>query len=256
MSDRPDRIDEADLHALVDGALDEARQHEVEAAVARDETLAVKVDAYRRQVALLRQTFEPVVDEPIPARLLALSRPRRHWRWLPAAAAALLALLVGLGGGWWLGHHVVPQMRASIAFANDGISAHKVYMVEVRHPVEVAAAEEKHLVKWLSKRLANPVKAPHLAEFGYQLVGGRLLPAAAGQPAAQFMYETQAGERLTLYMRQNATDQQAAFRFTEANGLAAFYWLDKELAYAIVAALPRERLMQISREIYVQLDAN
>ncbi|MEQ9642656.1 MAG: anti-sigma factor [Alphaproteobacteria bacterium] len=256
MSDRPMRIDDGDLQALVDDALDPSRRDVVEAAVAADDALAAQLAAYRQQNALLHQAFDPVAAEPVPAALSRVATRRPVWRrrWVPAAVAATLALAVGLGGGWLLGNHVVPKMRAGVQFAADGIAAHKVYQVEVRHPVEVAAAEEKHLVAWLSKRLANPVKAPHLGELGYGLVGGRLLPALAGDPAAQFMYETGSGERLTLYIRQNTTEQLAAFRFVEAGGLSAFYWLDEDLAYAIVAALPRESLMQVSREIYRQLE--
>lgn len=256
MTDRPMRIDDADLHALVDDALDPARRDVVEAAVAADEALAAKVAAYRQQNALLLQAFQPVTEEPLPESLVAAAARRPVWRrrWVPAAAAAVLMLAVGLGGGWLLGHHVVPKMRAGVQFASDGIAAHRVYQVEVRHPVEVSAEQEKHLVAWLSKRLASEVRAPHLAELGYGLVGGRLLPALSGDPAAQFMYETKSGERLTLYIRHNTTDQLAAFRFVESAGVSAFYWLDHELAYAIVAELPRERLMDVSREIYVQLD--
>lgn len=256
MSDRPMRIDDAELHALVDDALDPARRDVVEAAVAADETLAARLAAFRQQNVLLRQAFDPVAEEPVPDALLAAAtrRPVLRRRWVPAAAAAMIALAVGLGGGWLFGERVVPNMRAGVQFANDGIAAYKVYEVEVRHPVEVPASEEKHLVAWLSKRLSSPVRAPNLDGFGYHLVGGRLLPARAGDPAAQLMYEAKSGDRLTLYIRQNTTNRLAAFRFVENGGVSAFYWLDEDLAYAIVGDLPRKRLLQVSHAIYGQLD--
>ena len=46
--------------------------------------------------------------------------------------------------------------------ARRAANAHAVYVPEVRHPVEVGADQEAHLVQWLSKRLAVPVRAPAL----------------------------------------------------------------------------------------------
>src|SRR6185312_11907936 len=76
--------------------------------------------------------------------------------------------------------------------------AHATYSPEVRHPVEVGADDEQHLVNWLSKRLGVKVRAPKLEEAGMSLVGGRLLPGESG-PVALFMYQSQNGRRLTLY---------------------------------------------------------
>jgi len=78
----------------------------------------------------------------------------------------------------------------------DAIAAHRTYSVEVRHPVEVDAGQEAHIVQWLSKRLGHQLIVPDLTVAGFRLMGGRLLPAEDG-PAAQFMYENGTGERLT-----------------------------------------------------------
>lgn len=77
--------------------------------------------------------------------------------------------------------------------------AHTVYAPEVCHPVEVTAAEQTHLVHWLSKRLGRTLKVPNLSAQGYELVGGRLLPGDTGA-RAQFMFQNGAGTRLTLYL--------------------------------------------------------
>ena len=76
----------------------------------------------------------------------------------------------------------------------DALAAHRTFAVEVRHPVEVDAAQEAHLVQWLSKRLGRPLVVPDLSATGYRLMGGRLLPAGSGA-AAQLMYENGAGDR-------------------------------------------------------------
>ena len=97
------------------------------------------------------------------------------------------------------------------------------------------------------------VAAPDLSAAGYELVGGRLLPAVAG-PAAQFMYETMAGERLTLYVRTSSGGRETAFRFVEDDGISAFYWLDGPLGYALIAANPRDALLPVARTVYEQLN--
>src|SRR6202158_4757860 len=83
-------------------------------------------------------------------------------------------------------------------FTRDALDAHRLYVVEVRHPVEVPGSERTHLQQWLTKRCGWEVRAPELAATGLELVGGRLLPGPAG-PASFLMYESASGERFTVY---------------------------------------------------------
>src|SRR5204863_1436 len=91
----------------------------------------------------------------------------------------------------------------STLLARRAAVAHAVYSPEVRHPVEVGADDEQHLLTWLSKRLGAKVRAPKLDEVGMSLVGGRLLPGDSG-PVAQFMYQSQNGRRATQDERARA----------------------------------------------------
>jgi anti-sigma factor RsiW len=138
-------------------------------------------------------------------------------------------------------------------FVANAIGAHRVYVPEVRHPVEVKAGEE-HLVRWLNRRVGAPFAAPSLVEHGWKLMGGRLVPDG-GQPAAQFMYEDGSGRRLTLYIRKEAGTANTAFRFAEREGFGAFYWIDQPLAYALAGRLQREELMGLANLVYAQLEA-
>jgi anti-sigma factor RsiW len=45
---------------------------------------------------------------------------------------------------------------------DDAIAAHRTFSVETRHPVEVGANEEAHLVQWLSKGLGHRLIVPDL----------------------------------------------------------------------------------------------
>ncbi|MBX9633663.1 MAG: anti-sigma factor [Magnetospirillum sp.] len=246
------KVSDDDLHAYVDGELPPERAAEVAAWLDGHAEEAERVHQWHEQVAGLHRLFDPVLADPIPARL----RPAmRHALapWMVRIAASLLLLAVGAGGGWWMRGGNAPAAGQTAVVAAEALSAHLVYVAEIRHPVEVPASEQAHLVGWLSKRLGTPLAVPDLSPAGFGLVGGRLLPASDG-PAAQFMYENPAGQRVTLYLRHNPAGTTTAFRFAEQGGADAFYWLDGPFGYALAASLPRDQLMGLAQAVYHQLE--
>jgi anti-sigma factor RsiW len=148
---------------------------------------------------------------------------------------------------------VQPQGVSPTAFARDALAAHVLFVSEKRHPVEVPAAQEAHLVAWLSKRLDTPIQAPDLQSQGFSLLGGRLLPGGDA-PLAQLMYESKAGERLTLTVKHAAqrTDQ-TGFGILEKNGTSVFYWIDQRYGYALSGNIGKPRLLAIAQAVEGQL---
>src|SRR3546814_19335255 len=71
-------------------------------------------------------------------------------------------------------------------------------------PVEVPGSRKAELVRWLSKRIGVTVPVPDLSEFGYRLLGGRLV-ANDAKPAAQLMYAGADGRRITLFVTREDT---------------------------------------------------
>jgi anti-sigma factor RsiW len=280
-------VTEAELHAWVDGQLAPARRAEVDAYLALHPADAARLQAYRDQNVALRARYNPLLDQPLPA---TLARPTlaaraahawhdslRGWRGAtsaanglrPAAAraAALLVLVLGSGAAGWLLRGAGPGtgaadsapgapalLAAGAGLAQRAAVAHAVYTPEQKHPVEVAADQQAHLVAWLSKRLGAPLRPPQLAAQGYQLEGGRLLPGQSG-PVAQFMYRDSAGKRLTLYV---STEQRhntgTGFRYAREGQLSVFYWIDGKFGYALSGAQPREALGTIADAVYAQLE--
>jgi len=244
--------DEAELQAYVDKQLDDARRTQIDHWLEENPEEAATLVHYRAQNQALHDAFEPLLSRPAHDRFRKVDRVRqdtsRIWQ-----IAAVLALIVGAGGGWAANDFFNAGSNAEQALARDGMHAHRVYEVEVRHAVEVPANEEKHLVAWLSKRLDAPVRAPDLSTRGFQLVGGRLLPAASGR-AAQFMYENDKGDRLTLYVERNRTGGETAFRFVNEDEISAFYWKDGPLAYALIGRAGREQLLGLARTTYSQIN--
>lgn len=242
-------VSEVELHTYVDGELSEDARMEMEAWLRAHPEDAERVRAYAEQNALLRSFYNPVLDEPVPPVLLAV-RPRA-WRSY-AAAAAIFAL--GIGLGWLVRGQFVPAQGSPASFARQAAMAHAVYAPEVRHPVEVTANEEQHLVGWLSKRLGTTLKAPHLAPLGYELVGGRLLSGPQG-PVAHFMYQDSRGQRLTLYVsRQRGEPRDTAFRFSQEDRVSVFYWVDGNFGYALSGEVKKDQLLQVAEVVYKQLN--
>jgi anti-sigma factor RsiW len=248
-------ITDADLLAHADGRLDPERRAAVEAWLAEHPEERKRVDEWEKQNVALRAALDPVAEEPVPAALTAALRGAPRRRAVPdlvAAAAVVVAFVAGLGAGYSL-WSAPPPPATLTELATVGLDAHRIYAVEIRHPVEVGADEEQHLVTWLTKRLETPVKAPNLSGEGLRLLGGRLIPSG-DKPAALLMYEGENGERYSLLVAREPSTQMTAFRFAEAGPIGAFYWIDGGAGYALSGPADREKLLRIARAVYEQLD--
>ena len=244
-------ISENDIHAYVDGQLDEAQRLRVEAHLAQDALAAERVRAWRDQNEALRVLYNPVLNEAVPQRLLVPRAAPSRW---PKYAMAAGALGLSFGMGWLLHADQAGRSAEMTALPRRAAMAYAVYAPEVRHPVEVGAEQQDHLVKWLSKRLGHELRVPLLVAQGYELMGGRLLPGGQG-PVAQFMYQDAKGQRLTLYVsRHEKETQNTAFRFSQEDKVAVFYWIDGNLGYALSAEMDRARLLLVASAVYKQLN--
>ncbi|HZZ91637.1 MAG TPA: anti-sigma factor [Usitatibacter sp.] len=212
-------------------------------------------DPFERETQMLRRAFDPIMTEPIPARMY-LRNPGWH-EYARAAALVIVGVALGLALPW-LRPEPAAQATAVRAFApalaERAARAYLVYSPEVRHPVEVDAKEQDHLVKWLSKRLDIGLRVPVLTDEGFELLGGRLLPGPDG-PVAQFMYQDASGKRLTLYVsRRGKSETQTAFRFAQEGRVNVFYWVDRECGYALSGELDKGSLSRVANTVYHQLE--
>jgi anti-sigma factor RsiW len=185
-------------------------------------------------------------------KLDRIGRVNRSWRPY-AAAAVVVAFIAGAIGGWvGRGAAAAPPNKLELLIS-DAIHAYKLYVVEVRHPVEVPGSEEAHLVQWLSKRVGHDLRAPDLTGIGLKLVGGRLLPGPTGA-AAFFMYENAAGERFTMYCTRSASPTMA-LRYNAADKVSAMTWVDDKVAYVISGEANRDRLQEVAQAAYAQTES-
>lgn len=257
MSGQEQDITQNDLLAYADGQLDGDARDRVERLLAADAAATALVREWQRQNGLLEALYGPVAREAVPERLQPkrLARLRkesdaRTWRQL-AAALALLAL--GTGSGW-LGHGLLAGGRGvAEPLVAQAVEAHDLYSGDVLHPVEVKGEDSAHLQTWLSKRLDRKLSIPDLRSDGLKLVGGRLLPAAGGEPAALIMYEDDSGQRVSLYVVPTNDGGETALRYNNVDGLEAVSWTDEDVHCALIGGLPRSRLEAIAKTAYAQL---
>ena len=268
-------VTEADLHAYVDRQLPSARRLQVEHYLHEHPEERARVEDWQQQNARLRDMLASVMDEPLPMGLpLRAAHSAMPWRSL---AAGLLVAVISAGAAWSVrgavdakaiqlanagrlasptpeSAQLLPASSTALSgFAQRAAIAHVVYSPDVRRPVEIGAEQEQALVTWLTKRRGTTVRPPPPNALGYRLIGGRLLPGDSG-PVAQFMYETEAGLRLTLYVtREVSTQNDVQFKFGQDGPVNVFYWVENHLGYAISAGADRAELMRVSQAVYQHL---
>ena len=264
------QLSDDELHALADGRVAGTERVALEARLALEPNAQSRLAQWQQQNLLLRGLHRSVLDEAVPSPLLEAARQTVSaqkaadgWSRMGGIAAGVV---ISFGMGWlanatWQSQHrgtLTAQVPPSSEFVRQARYAHVVYAPEVRHPVEVTAAEQVHLVQWLSKRVGKTLKVPNLTAQGYELVGGRLLPGDTGA-RAQFMFQNGAGTRLTLYLgaihgpAQSEVAQETAFRFATDGAVPSFYWVEQDFGYALSGPLQRDALMQLARAVYQQL---
>lgn len=285
MTSIPPPTDHFRAHAYVDAELTVDEVADFERMLVDDPDAMAEVAALRRHKRSLHAHYDAFLD-PAPGDAALARRFGRSSSWLHTmpptatrwalAATVVLAAAIGAGGGWFAREQVRADERPSVATSNVADVAerrlqafvevasvsHAVFVPEVRHPVEVTAADEAHLVAWLSKRLDAPLVVPHLGDAGWDLLGGRLLPADHG-PVAQFMYQDRSGRRLTLAVSKGVVGTAApaasnapstSFRIAEERGSTMFYWIDRDYAYALTGKLPRSEMTALASRVHRQLD--
>jgi anti-sigma factor RsiW len=246
-------VTEDELHVYVDGELPADRRGAVETWLSNHPDDAARVAAWRAQAEAIRARYGAVINEPVPDRLTLnrVMRGRRSWGAI-AAAAAIAAFVIGGTAGWMARGASAAAPTSMEAFTAEALGAHKLYIGEVRHPIEVKA-EEDHLLPWLSKRVGTTLRAPDLESFNLKLLGGRLLPGVLG-PAALFMYEGSNGERFTIYCSR-LNEARTSFRY-EANGsFGAVHWIEGNYGWVVSGPKDKDKLKSVAIAAYDQIES-
>ena len=252
MTDPTIPVTEDELHAFVDNELPAERRGDVEAWLAAHPEDAERVQSWRAMAEELHARYGSVADEAVPKRLEIERLVRRPQHWIYGAMAAALVAFICGGAIGWLAHGVAASPSPFQNLTLDALDAHRLYVVEVRHPVEVPGDERAHLQAWLTKRCGWDVRPPELDATGLKLVGGRLLPGPTG-PASFLMYESASGERFTVYASK-ASAETTQMRYTTEDNDGALFWADHGVGYVVSGSSDRDRLTEVARLVYDQAE--
>ncbi|KVN74605.1 anti-sigma factor [Burkholderia ubonensis] len=227
--------DEHDLHAYVDGQLDDDARAAVERYLALHPDRAEQVQRWRQDAQRLRAALASV---PLPAEKPALDpaaiRARRAERTrMRFAMAASFVLCVGLGtfGGWQARGWNAPP---AVAPMSDAVEAYKLMVVDRSAQVDVTPTSAGELQTWLTRRVGSGAKLPDLSGAGFRPVGGRLFATERGA-AAMVLYEDDAGRTLSFYVRPPESAHRLLAAGERVDGeLLARYGSLHGLNYAVV----------------------
>ena len=269
MSEHPTPIDEQELHAYVDGTLLDARRDAITKLMESDVVLRARVEDYRSLNSMLRDRYDPVLDEPIPARL----QIKEKQKWSTAAnwsrygaMAAMLVLGTGIGMGVDMAFRSSPTSDLASAqhvnvtdsgdsFARDSALAHVMYVPEDPHPYEINADREQTMARFLATKLGTVEHPPMLTHAGFELMGGRLFPGNSGR-IVQYTYQGATGARVTLCISSPKTGTQAqtsGFQLYRDGPVNVLHWIDGKLRYAVSGGVDQAQLVELAREVQTQL---
>lgn len=265
------------LHAYVDNQLSPQQCEQVEAYLRTHPKIRQELLDHRLVNQSLHTLFDPVLERPVPAKVSDLLRTKDHSvpaksadnvsrlsvstkpataHWLYQSFAACVLLAMGGLLGWIMrGELTEMTVSASASLESLAVDAHRIYAREKRHAVEVQAPEQNHLMKWLSARLGESVGPADLTAKGYELLGGRLLPAN-GKPAGLYLYLGANDTKLTYYIAKLSGKSKTASALTchilKDNATTVCTWTNASLRYFVIADESEDGLLAISQNIREQ----
>ncbi|MFC2253978.1 anti-sigma factor [Labrys portucalensis] len=257
MIDKP--ISEDDLHAYIDGALDEARRAEIASYLEAHPEIAARFGSYADDRSGLRSAFAAIAEEPIPTRLNLAHmidrqrRPRISGLW--AAAAAVLLLAVGGSGGWLLREMTSIPQEGVGALAREASANFSAYASDNVRPVEIRADKATELADWAAERMGRKPALPDLSKAGYRLMGGRVVSTPHG-PALMLMYDDDRGGRLVMLTRPMAVDQDKAMAAHTEGKVDGWSWASRGMGYSLVGTMPAEALHPLADDIRRQVSGD
>ncbi len=237
------QLDDAELHAYVDGALDDERTRAVEAALARNTALAARVADYRADKHALKSFYGALDAEPLPAAWTAMveakSRRVLPTRFVLSAIAAAMLVLIG-GSGLYMRLNT----PADTGIVGTALSARN----EAIQPSQVFAASTDARLYNAALRTAvgASVKVPVLDRLGYRFDGMRTY-----KDAAEVLYRNGEGRVFSLYLKRSAG--QVQFDQFERDGLRVCIWQDDRISMVMAGDISAAIMQRLASLAYSDL---
>ena len=249
-----------DIHLALDSELPEDERSAYQSWLDANPDMKARAGRYSDDLALIRGALSGVEEEPVPARLAAIvtgegepARPAARLAWWRQAAAAALIFVVGGAAGYFAAVGSAGDVAAPAdRLADSAIGAYVTYAVGQSHAVEVAGNDRDYLQRWLSNRTGLKLVVPDLSAQGFELLGGRILPAGHAA-AALLVYKDPNGNQVSIYLTPEPRMKAKGTYAQGDGGPTAIYWLDEGFGCAIVSAAPKDVLDAVAGNAWRQL---
>lgn len=252
MADRAP-FEDARLQDYLDNRLAADERARVVSELAHNPALAARFEQMRRDHEMLQAMGQELLDEPVPERLRVVLQegtttpPRANGapsadhaaaqangrtgvrQWLAKAAAVVLLLAVGAGGGWIANDLANPAPSAQDLILASASQAFSFYSEGDGYPLDFPADRADAFRDWISQAFERDIEPPDLQEIGYSFEGGRLMPGG-GVRVGAFQFSAPERGRLGVFFwpEEKATAEpligsappDVAYRMWSGNGFA------------------------------------
>lgn len=233
---------EIELHAYVDGDLDEEAMARVEDYLSRNPKSAARVRDYIRQMDDLRRFArqEGSRDDSPAIHELGLKLARQlKPRTLPGWGRAMVACAVFAAG--WLGHVVYLPLTEGPPYTNEIVQAHLLTSTDVN---EVLPLSTDRIAKLFS-RIGEAERVPDLRPLGLEPVGAQLLPSDEGI-VLHIPYRDAAGRTVSYFLLHERDEAEVPRHILHREGVTMAYWQHERSRYAVAAPVPDDELSRIA----------
>jgi anti-sigma factor RsiW len=239
-----DQQDDLDLHAFIDGQLDEAGRRQALNRLAHDPEAAARVMG---DMALAHALKTSALAEPAefsPGTLAAARRlqgglaSRGYWRWAARAAAGLAVFVVGYG----LGEIDLRGPSEAPEFVADALMAHRTAALRA----DMASQPETPRYDAAEIRRATRIALPP-RPAGWQVTDAQVYPSDEG-PSVGLSFATGAGPVSLFAFRTGETSAIGPTTIEDGGGHVA-YWQEDGQGFALIGDLPPAGLQAIATQM-------
>lgn len=234
---------EFELHAYVDGDLDEDAMGRVEEYLARNPETALKIRSYLQQKDDLRVFARTRAADEEPAALHALGRKLarrlKPGSLFPWRRAMVMTLLLATG---WLAHVIYVPLTEDPEYTRELLQAH---LMTAADPAEILPLSPERMDK-LFARINEMERLPDFRHFGFEAIGAQLLPTGEGM-LLHVPYHNSEGTVVSWFLLHDEQSAEQPLRVIRAQDVSILSWQHDHSRFAIAAALDDQRLSQLAQ---------
>jgi anti-sigma factor RsiW len=264
-----ERISEHELHAFIDGELDEARCRQVAAEIAAVPALAERAAQFRKDKERLAKIYGPLIDRPLPERLVpqgpaprgsvlqellrrVVEQAMQRFADGRARAAVAITAAAALVIAAWLGYGLFFTGSARDALVATALAARDGKLAPESQIAAAAISAPDARDRIVASNLAVSVKAPDLRKAGYDLTTLSIYPDGTGRHSLQLTYHNQQGRMFTVYLTHPTGPQ--GFELTERGAMRICVWLNEELSAVMVGEMSSGEMLRVASLTYADLN--